>query len=389
MHSWRTVYDRKLERSIHTTLPHVGHALLSVVIANIFQSLRVSATVWEHGTDWFPIHAEPSPAAFDSEHGKESERNAYNIRQFAAVLRRKKTVRGQHGGYSDLFVPIVIRGEIVGILVTGPFALAPPTTARIQDNWHALTGRKAHIADPEFAAYLSSAFATLVLSDGKVQAFEKLLGHLAGLMSGEGLADEQVNQANVLRTEIDEARFVERMWEVTQTMIDERTSRTWLTAGRAPRLRRLGFSRQVHHVLVGLTASRTPSGDLVDEAVRRYAFQRRAVELARAEGETLAGQIGDHGVVFLSGTSGAPRVRRQHLLRLAERATTLARKSFDLSLHFGLCEAPASEMLSRSYQAALRAAESALARAPVSRPPSRARPGWHRRCATCVKSWAG
>ena len=54
-------------------------------------------------------------------------------------------------------------------------------------------------------------------------------------------------------------------------------------------------------------------------------------------------------------------MKRQHLLRLAERATTLARKPFDLSLHFGLCEAPASEMLSRSYQAALRAAESALA----------------------------
>ena len=168
MHSWRTVYDRKLERSSHTTAPHVGHALLSVVVANIFQTLRVSATVWEHGTDWFPIHAEPSPAAFDSEHGKESERNAYNIRQFAAVARRKKTVRGQHGGYSDLFVPIVIRREVVGILVTGPFALLPPTTARIQDNWRSLTGRKAHIADPEFAAYLSSALATLVLSDGKV-----------------------------------------------------------------------------------------------------------------------------------------------------------------------------------------------------------------------------
>src|SRR5204862_8027054 len=139
---------------------------------------------------------------------------------------------------------------------------------------------------------------------GKAEVFKKLLGHLATWMPGEGLADMHMNQANALRTEIEEARCVERMWEVTQTMIDERTARTWLTAGRAPRLRRLGFSRQVHHVLAGLTASRTPSGDLVDEAVRRHAFQRRAVELARAEGETLAGQIGDHGVVFLSGTIG-------------------------------------------------------------------------------------
>jgi AraC-like DNA-binding protein len=361
VHSWRTQYDRRLARSIHTTVPGVGHALLSVILANIFQSLRISATLWEHGTDWFPIHTEPSPGAFESEHGKESDRNAYNVRMFAKVERTKKIVRGEHGGYSDLFVPILIRGRVVGILVTGPFARARPATADILETWRSVTGRKAHFANPEFAAFLSSVFSILVLSNEKLRSFEKLLDCLAKLMAGEGRADWLVNRAMARRAEIEEARFVDRMWEVTQTMIDERTSHTWLTAGRAPELRRLGFSREVHHVLVGLTASRTTSRELVDEAVRRNLFQRSTVELAREEGETLAGQIGDHGVVFLSGTGGAARSRRQHLHRFAEKAALLARKRFGLVVHFGLCETQGGEMLSRSYQDALRAAESALA----------------------------
>jgi AraC-like DNA-binding protein len=361
MHSWRTQYDRKVERSLHTTPPGVGHALLSVIVANIFQTLRISATIWEHGADWFPVHAEPSPGAFESEHGREGDRNAYNGRMFAEVQRTKKITRGDHGGFSDLFVPILIRGKVAGIVVTGPFARSRPTSVHILQSWRFLTGRKAHFADPEFAAYLSSVFSTLVLSGEKLRAFQNLLDCLAKLMAGEGRADTLVNRAAALRAELEEARFVDRMWEVTQTMIDERTARTWLTAGRAPRLKRLGFSREVHHVLVGLTASRSSSKDLVDEAVRRNLFQRSAVFLAREEGETLAGQIGDHGVVFLSGSAGAPRTRRDRLHRFAEKAAVLARKDFGLSVHFGLSEVPAAEMLSRAYQDALRAAESALA----------------------------
>jgi AraC-like DNA-binding protein len=350
-----------LGRSIHTTSPGVGHALLSVIVANIFQTIRTSATVWEHGADWFPVHAEPSPGAFESEHGREGERNAYNARMFAQVQRTNKIVRGDHAGFSDLFVPISMRGKVVGILVTGPFARVRPTTPNILDTWRYLTGRKAHFEDPEFAAYLSSVFSILVLSREKLRSFHNLLDCLAKLMAGEGDADVLVNRAVALRTELEEARFVDRMWEVTQTMIDERTPRTWRTAGRAPQLKRLGFSRDVHHILVGLTTNRATSRDLVDEAVRRNLFQRTAVDLARSEGETLAGQVGDHGVVFLSGCAGTARARKQQLHRLAEKAGALARKDFGLAVHFGLAEAPAAEMLSRAYQDALRAAETALA----------------------------
>jgi len=40
------------------------------------------------------------------------------MRSLELACRRKKTVVGRHGGFSDLFVPIVIDGRAESVLVT-------------------------------------------------------------------------------------------------------------------------------------------------------------------------------------------------------------------------------------------------------------------------------
>jgi AraC-like DNA-binding protein len=122
----------------------------------------------------------------------------------------------------------------------------------------------------------------------------------------------------------------------------------------------LGLSRPADQVLVGLAVERARDLDQVDAAVGRDAFQRGCVELADGQVDVLAGRIGDHGVVFLSGSTGSAGRRRQKILDVAERAASLARQKFGLSLHFGVCGASESAPLSTSYQTALGAAESAL-----------------------------
>src|SRR6185436_4981856 len=97
--------------------------------------------------------------------------------------------------------------------------------------------------------------------------------------------------------------------------------------------------------------------DPVEEAVRRDALQRGAVQLTQQMGEMLAGQVGDRGVVFLSGAGGSAQHRRNRLIEIAERAAKLARRDFGFSLHFGAAAAPGSQPLSRGYSAALAAAE--------------------------------
>jgi AraC-like DNA-binding protein len=169
-----------------------------------------------------------------------------------------------------------------------------------------------------------------------------------------------MNRVETLQRELRQIRYVERTWETVRTMVDERTPRSWYTSTHGFELRHLGLSRVADHVLVGL-AVRAGDVDPVDEAVRRNALQRESVGLARQEGDAIAGQVGDHGVVLLSGAAGSAQRRRRKLDNLVERVADLARRRFSLAMHFGVSAAAESVPLSRAYQAALGAAESALA----------------------------
>jgi AraC-like DNA-binding protein len=99
--------------------------------------------------------------------------------------------------------------------------------------------------------------------------------------------------------------------------------------------------------------------DPVDQLLFRHAFQRECVDLAHKTGRAISGQVGDHGVMFLSAATGSLSRRRQGLLDLADKAATLA-KRFGFRFHSGLSTLPNSATLSQHYEAALGAAESAL-----------------------------
>jgi AraC-like DNA-binding protein len=356
VHGWRTVYDFGTEARRHTIDRGEGHALFSPLIAWAFKLLGVSAAVWEHGPEWWPIHVEPNVIAFETEHGRDRERAAHNSRKMTEACRRREAVRGEHAGLSDLFAPIIIGGHAVAVLATGPFATSRASSADVLDRWRLLTGRQGQPSDPEFAAYLAGTLAVLVLEGPDLARFEELLGCFALLMAGEGRADQLMNRVEVLQRRLEQIRLPERMWQAVRTMVDDRSPHSATRYVNKNALRLLGLTRPVDHVVVGLTRSRRLGADAVDEAMRRNAFQRAAVELARREGNALSGQVGDHGVAFLS---GAPQAKKRRALALANKLTALAGR-FGFSLHVGICAAEGDVPLSRTYQTALGAGESAL-----------------------------
>jgi AraC-like DNA-binding protein len=359
MPRWRVAYDPKTDGPVYAAAPGFGHALLASVMTYAFDDLRISASLWERGQGWLPLRIHPSTVPFELEHGVEG-RNEYNDRCIARVLETKKVVRGEHQGYTDLFVPIRVGGSVEAIIITGPFLRARPTGASILEHWRRLTNRRGHPADPEFAAYASALESVLVLEGRESLLFQRLVECMAQLFSGCGDAANIANRASILRAKLQSARFVERMWEAVRTILDERSSRTWFTMHSAVELRRLGPTRMADYVMVGLAANLRPSEDPVDEAVRRVALQRAAVKLTQDTGELLAGQVGDRGVVFLSGAAGSIQRKRDRLLEIAERTIRLARRDFGLALHFGAASAPGSQPLNRAYLSALAAAEAAM-----------------------------
>jgi AraC-like DNA-binding protein len=346
------------------------YAFLVPGLANLFQALRVSAAIREEdhprvteGFGWRAIHS-TATSIFDLEvaHGVLGERHRYNARAMQSAKRSRKLVRGEHAGASDLFVPIILGGRVPAILVTGPFSRAWPTSEEVLSRWHAITGRQGHPSDPQFASYVATTLETLVLEGGLALSFERFVVCFTRLIAGREAAAPLVAEADSLREKLEGARFVDRTWEAASSMIDEGTALAWSSAARHGDLERLGVDKMPDRVLVGLVVGRSGETDPVDEALRRHAFQRACVDLARRRGEVISGRIGDHGVTFLSAESGSSERRRTKLVDLAERAAALAKRKFGLDLYAGLSTLPSGVALSAHYQTALGATEVALSR---------------------------
>jgi AraC-like DNA-binding protein len=330
-------------------------------IGYVFQVLRVGATLWD-GKKWWPVHFQESQNHFEVQHALESERDPYNAQSLQQAWRGKKPVHGRHAGLHDMFVPILVADRVEGVLVTGPFLIARSTAAEILERWRWLTGRQGHPGDPEFAHYLSITMGTLVLEGPAFATYQRLLASVTRLMAGEGPVAALEKEVDDLCDELAPSRFVDRMWEAAQSMVDDRTTRVWSSPNFAPHLALLSIRRAPDHALVALAAGKQSTSDPVDDAVSRDAFQRACVELARRAGDVVAGKVGDHGVMFLSAFAGAKERRRQRIEQLSLRVSELARKDYGLSLYFGSSALSTSDRLSASYQNALGAAETALSK---------------------------
>ena len=84
------------------------HALLSPVVANVFEELRVGAALLDR-KEWRPLHTITNVISFELQYGVERERDKYNARVLAEVRKTRKAVLGTHAGFSDWFVPVMFR----------------------------------------------------------------------------------------------------------------------------------------------------------------------------------------------------------------------------------------------------------------------------------------
>jgi AraC-like DNA-binding protein len=354
---WNVGYDFKTQSHVHKVRSGFGHALLVPAAIEVFRRLALSAFLVDASGRWFQLHSTPPAVDHETEHSRENERQLYNVRSLALMRKKKAIVRGEHGGTTDWFVPILSGKHLAAALVVGSISQTRPSNEEILARWRDLTGRTGHLADREFSAYLARALNTLVLDTSEIAIFERLLERLSKLLGGEGDAGELMTQIDALRAKLEPTRSAEHDWEMVKSLVDDRSQRAWRSANRHWPLRWFGLSGVPDHVLVGLTKNPATGVDPIAEAAQRNTFQRAVTELARTFGDALAGQVGDHGVVFLV---VAGKSRTQRVSELAERAALLARRRFGFSLHCGTSPATTSLPLSRSYLDALAAAERAL-----------------------------
>jgi AraC-like DNA-binding protein len=335
-------------------------ALLSLVVANAFEELRVSVSLWMKGDWWYPINIVEGQGilAFEYAYGIGARRWAYNARCFDRVRQEHRSVLGEHGGHNDLFVPIEVGRELHGVFVAGPFATAWPTSADISARWSDMTGSQGRLTDPTFSNYLSTTLSTLTLEPPLPSDFERLLSCLVGLVSGQGSSDALGAHAYGLRQKLVQARVGERSWDFARQVLDETTAPNWAAHAHGD-MAVLGLEQVPEHAIVGLLLGRSDETDPIDEALRRHAFQRACVALARKLGNVASGQVGDHGVTFLVHHPGPRASARARLLEVTHLAAATARR-FGLRLHAGISQGTESSVLVDRYREALSAAEKAL-----------------------------
>jgi AraC-like DNA-binding protein len=331
---------------------------LAPVVARAFAELHISISLWVSGDFWFPIHFVTNVADFEYDSGVAARRWAYNFASFERVRGAGRTVRGEHCGFSDLFVPLLDRRKLGGILVVGPFATSRPTSAEVSERWRAITGTRARVNDSAFLQYLGHTLSTLTFDGPRLRSFERLLACFASLAVGRGDPAQHMAEAQSLRQTLHDLRYTERAWQTVRHLIDERTALAWPGHG-GMELARLEVHDVPQHVVVGLLVGKEDEPDPIDERIRRDTFQRACAELARKFGQALSGPVGDQGVAFLVHHRGSRAATGSRLSDLALRAATLARR-YGFRFHAGIAPAANEATLTMRYRAALSAAEQAL-----------------------------
>jgi AraC-like DNA-binding protein len=334
------------------------HSALAPLVANAFHELQVSVALHAEG-EWHPMHWVPNITSFEIEHQVDSRRWSYNTRCIHRVARENKLVVGEHAGFYDLFAPVPTGAGVGGVLVAGPVAQSRASGADILQRWRRLASARGRPSDPGLAEYVGATLATLTLEGSLFEDFKALMSCLALLMGGQGPGLQLAGEAAGLRRNLTQARFADRMSEEARTMVDDRS---WTQSGTLVNmgaLHRFGLKRPPQHVVVGLLLGRGDNVDLIDDLLRRDAFQRACVELARRVGRVVTTRLGDHGVALL--VDARSGVQRSRLVDLGERTAAIA-KAHGFSLHLGLSRPGGSAPLPTRYRAALAAAETALSR---------------------------
>ncbi|HEV8247070.1 MAG TPA: hypothetical protein VGP93_14935, partial [Polyangiaceae bacterium] len=328
------------------------HAVLAQVGAWAFAELDMSVSLMD-GKTWFPIHKLSDVIPFEFTHNVERERWAYNDRLIAQARRNTFPVFGKHAGFHDLFVPLANPGGPPGMIVAGPFQLGRPSHSDIAVRWRNLSGRHAGGSDPEFLHYASVTLGMVTFDRSELRAFVKLVSGLAALLQGDHDPVRQSREVDAMRERLQSVRFAERMWAATHEFVDERTTRHWLTAARNRELMLMGMKRRPQHALVGLTVSRKGDPDPLDTLIRRDAFVRACVALARKRGGVMCGRVGDYGVTLLLDHVGSALSTRAELMELATQARALALR-FGFGLHVGIAPSSTTQpFIPHAYQAAL------------------------------------
>jgi AraC-like DNA-binding protein len=302
--------------------------------------------------------------AFELLHGKELNRAQYNQQNLDRACKSKEVVVAQYEGFTDVFAPILSKGQVVGYLVCGPFLTEPPSANDIAAQWRALTGREARATDPEFSMYIKSVLDTLLLQGQRLDDFLDYLRSLARLIAGEGDSARALEHIETLYERSIRRHVGNKMWWIAEGLVDSHLYAFSASNMSSPDREDVGLTHLPTHVLAVTPLERsTADPDAIEDLIRVCSLQREFVRLAHSLPDVACGRMGERGAFFVIYCDPEKsRVATRSLLRdLAARIRAFAETECKVGVRMGIgSRATALENLGQSYDQAVFALQLAM-----------------------------
>jgi len=303
-----------------------------------------------------------SPHNYEALYRGRKARDAFHAAHFRRVIREKRTIIGDWGGYSDLYVPVVKGGKCVAHFWSGQFVREPLTRARIDDQWRDYTRQEPSLLSPEYVDFVRVALQTPVFEAEALRAFRAVLELLADWIAEEKDPATVFRQADALRCGAVSDALPNVEWLPSVIRKDRLAWVPWTDQIPEWVIQEVRLTRTPTHVLAVATLPPVGGGeDLVDSMVRDAALRREIFRFGRSLPETFGGEFEGNAILLTSVEHGLRGVQAR--LRIREKAEALrawAEKRFRSRVVVGVGGARGIEDIHLSYAEAVSAMHRAL-----------------------------
>jgi len=345
------------------------HAAVALMVARWFWIFQLKCClVSEDDRDAWHIIADYPVAlkriAFELLHGKEMNRVDYNQENLDQVRKTKALVVAQYEGFTDVFAPILEKGEVAGYLVCGPFLTEAPSASAIAAQWRALTGREARATDPEFSMYIKAVLDTLLLQGQRLADFLDFMRSLAAVIAGEDDAARALEHIEALYEQSIRRHIGNKMWWIAEGLIDSHLYAFSASNMSMPDREDIGLGHLPTHVVAITPLERSAADpDAIEDLIRVCSLQRECVHLAHSLADVASGRMGERGAFFViyCDPSQSRVATRTQLRDLAAKIRAFAETECKVGIRMGVSSrATALENLGRAYDQAVFALQLAM-----------------------------
>jgi hypothetical protein len=301
------------------------------------------------------------PTHFEKFYKREGVRVAHHFKCLHQAFEENRMMVGSCGGFFDIFIPIGKAGKRRACFYADFFLKEPAQWEHLASQWRKLTGKEPIGTDPDFVSYVRMALRLPVLDETLLKGVKEFLECYVQFLTGRKGPRPIHERVDQLRQKVFATRLPNRSW-VQEALGFERLippSWAWYPGNQLmPWMREeLGISRIPTTVLAMMPLRQHGMReDPVRLLIQNYHIQRECFVYAKKLDQTVAEDLQDYGVIFM--TSTAPDENevqtRLHMREKAESIREFIKKRFGLRSVIGVGRpVTVGNALADSYQEAV------------------------------------